>query len=211
MVNVPFPVQPLLPVKVHVPEIVLPLAVPESASVLPVGDPDSTVKPNFPFTFPLKSPLSVKEPPSVSPETKQGELVVKLKLETVSDPSPFPFSEVPNVNTVALPPLTSVAFHVPLMFDAFELFEPQPISARLINKTMPAANRLMKIPLALEFEGARKARCENQRRGGFEPQCTSLTVETLRGGFCCAHWQVIEDADCGGKPRLTRHGVVSSN
>jgi hypothetical protein len=188
MVNVPFPVQPLLPVKVHVPEIVLPFAVPESPSVLPVGDPESTVKPNFPFTFPLKFPLSVKEPLSVSPETKQGELVVKLKLETVSEPSPFTFNEVPKVNTVALPPLTNVAFQFPLMFDGFELFEPQPISTRLMNKTIPAANHLMKIPLALEFEGARKARCENRRRGGFGPQGTSLIVETLRGGFCCVHW-----------------------
>lgn len=148
MVNVPFPVQPLLPVKVHVPEIVFPFAVPDSASVLPVGDPDCTLKPNFPFTFPLKSPLRVKEPLSFSPETKQGELVVKLKLDTLNDPSPLTFNEVPKVNTVALPPLTNVAFHVPLMFDEFELFEAQPTSARLINKTIPVANRLMKIPLA---------------------------------------------------------------
>jgi hypothetical protein len=187
MVNVPFPVQPLLPVRVHVPEIVLPFALPESASVLPVGDPDSTVKPNFPFTAPLKFPLSVKEPVSVSPETKHGELVVKLKLETLSEPSPFSFNEVPKVNTVAFPPLTNVAFHVPLMLDGFELFEPQPISARLISKTIPATNRLMKTPLASEFEGARKARCENRRSGGFLPQGTSLTVETLQGEFCCAH------------------------
>jgi hypothetical protein len=188
MVNVPFPVQPLLPVKVHVPEIVLPFAVPESVSVLPAGDPDCTVKPNVPFTAPLKFPLSVKEPLSVSPETKHGELVLKLKLETLSEPSLFTVKEVPKVKTVALPPLTSVAFHVPLMLEGFELFEPQPISARLINKTIPAANRLMKIPLALELEGARRARCENHRRGGFGPQGTSLAVETLRRGFCCAHW-----------------------
>ncbi len=70
---------------------VLPLPVPESASVLPAGDPDCTVKPNFPFTIPLKFPLSVKEPLSVSSDTKHGELVVKLKLETLSEPSPFTF------------------------------------------------------------------------------------------------------------------------
>jgi hypothetical protein len=74
-----------------------------------------------------------------------------------------------------------------LMLDGFELFEPQPISARLISKTIPATNRLMKTPLALKFEGARKARCENRRSGGFVPQGTSLTAETLPGGFCCAH------------------------
>jgi hypothetical protein len=153
MVNVPFPVQPLLPVRVHVPETVLPFAVPDSASVLPLGDPDSTVKPNFPFTAPLKFPLSVKEPVSVSPETKHGELVVKLKLETLSEPSPFTVKEVPKLNTVALPPLTNVAFHVPLMFDGFELFEPQPISARLINKTIPAANCFMKFPSLWSSKG----------------------------------------------------------
>jgi hypothetical protein len=170
MVKVPFPVQPLLPVKLHVPEIVLPFAVPESVSVLPVGDPDCTVKPNFPFTAPLKFPLSVKEPLSVSPETKQGELVVKLKLETLSEPSPFTVKEVPKVKTVALPPLTNVAFHVPLMFEGFELFEPQPISARLVNSRIAAANRFMRITLALNSEGARRAKCGNRRRGGFGPQ-----------------------------------------
>ena len=147
MVNVPFPVQPLLPVRVHVPEIVLPFAVPDSASVLPLGDPDSTVKPNFPFTAPLKFPLSVKEPVSVSPETKHGELVVKLKLETLSEPSPFTVKEVPKVNTVALPPLTNVAFHVPLMFEAVLLSEPQPVSTMPINNTNATANCFMRIPL----------------------------------------------------------------
>jgi hypothetical protein len=146
MVKVPFPVQPLLPVKVHVPEIVLPFAVPLSVRVLPAGDPDCTVKPNLPFTFPLKLPLSVKEPLSVSPETKHGELVVKLKLETLSELSLFTVSAVPKVNTVALPLLISVAFHVPLMLAGFELFDPQPISARLINTTNVAANCFIRIP-----------------------------------------------------------------
>ena len=100
MVNVPLPVQLPLPVNVHVPEMVLPFAVPESASVLPAGDPDCTVKPNFPVTIPLKFPLRMKEPLSVSSDTKHGELVVKLKLETLSEPSPFTFNEVPKAKTV---------------------------------------------------------------------------------------------------------------
>ena len=50
IVKVPFPVQPPLPVRAHVPEIVLPLAVPLSASVLPDGSPDCTFMPNAPFT-----------------------------------------------------------------------------------------------------------------------------------------------------------------
>src|SRR5215475_12934857 len=89
MVKVPFPVQPPVPVKVQVPEMVLPFAVPSSASELPDGSPDCTFIPKVPFTFPLKFPLSVKEPVSVSPETKQGEFVVNLKLVMLSVPSLF--------------------------------------------------------------------------------------------------------------------------
>ena len=146
IVNVPLPVQPPLPVSVHAPEIVLPLVVPESASVLPVGDPDSTVKPNFPFAVPLKFPLSVKEPLSVSPETKHGEFALNWKLEMLSEPSPLTVNEVPKSKTDELPPLINVAFHVPLMLEGFVLFEPQPISARLINTTNITANRFMRIP-----------------------------------------------------------------
>jgi hypothetical protein len=100
IVKVPLPVQPPLPVNVHVPEMVLPFAVPESVRVFPAGDPDCTVKPNFPFAIPLKFPPSVKEPLSVSSDTKHGELVVKLKLETLSEPSPFTYNEVPKVKTL---------------------------------------------------------------------------------------------------------------
>src|SRR5262249_27914255 len=144
MVKVPFPVQPPLPVKVQVPEMVLPFAVPSSASVLPDGSPDCTFIPKVPFTFPLKLPLSVKEPVSVSPETKQGEFVVNLKLVTLSVPSLFSCNEVPNAKTVALPPLTSVAFQVPLILDVFELLEPQPASASPIKSTNITPNCFMK-------------------------------------------------------------------
>jgi hypothetical protein len=43
MVKLPDPLQPVPPVKVHMPEIVFPFAVPVRASVLPLGDPDCTV------------------------------------------------------------------------------------------------------------------------------------------------------------------------
>lgn len=144
IVNVPFPVQPPLPFSVHVPEIVLPLAVPDIARVLPDGVPDWTFMPNFPFMAPLKFPLSVKDPLSVSPETKHDELVVNWKFDTVSELSPLTCKEVPKENTVVLPPLVNVAFHVPLMLEAFELFEPQPISAMHMNTTNTAANRCMR-------------------------------------------------------------------
>src|SRR3954467_14205382 len=156
MVKVPFPLQPPLPVRVQVPAIVFPLAAPESASVLPAGDPDCTVKPNLPFTLPLKSPLSVNEPVSVSPETKQGESVVKVKLETLRDPSPLTFSEVPKAKAVELLPLISVAFQLPLMFDALELFDPHPISARPIESTKATANCFMKFPPGKSPKGAQE-------------------------------------------------------
>jgi hypothetical protein len=135
IVNEPAPVQPALPVNVHVPEIVLPFAVPESVKSFPEGDPESTEKPKLPFIWPLKFPLRVKEPLSVSPETKHGESVVKLKFEIDKELSPFTFSDVPKVNR-ACPPLllVSVAFQVPLMLDGFE-FEPQPISVTLATSS----------------------------------------------------------------------------
>ena len=144
MVNVPFPVQPPPPVSVQVPVIVLPFAVPVRASVLPAGVPDSTVSPKWPFTFPLKSPACVNEPFSVSPETKHGELVVKLKLKTFSEPLPLDCNEVPKANAVELPLPNKVAFQVPLMFDAFELFEPHPKSARPNTRTNATAKCFIK-------------------------------------------------------------------
>lgn len=143
MVNVPEPVQPVLPVSVHVPEMVLPAAVPESVSVLPAGDPERTVNPNLPFTWPLKFPLSVNEPLSDSPETKHGELVLKLKFEIVSEPSPFTLSDVPKVKTgELLPLLIRVAFQVPLMLDGFE-FEAQSIRVKLAISSAARAKCFM--------------------------------------------------------------------
>src|SRR5579864_8440899 len=105
IVNVPEPVQPVPPIRVQLPEMVFPLTVPVSESVLPAGVPDVTVMPNEPFTWPLKFPLSVKDPDSVSPETKHDELVVNLKFVTFSDPSALTARDVPNVKTGVLLPL----------------------------------------------------------------------------------------------------------
>lgn len=89
MVNVPEP-----PVNVQFPEIVFPLTVPIIASVFPIGVPDWIVRSNLPFTCPLKVPLRVKEPVSVSPELKQGEMEVNLKFETLMVPLLFCWSVV---------------------------------------------------------------------------------------------------------------------
>ena len=82
----PEPVQPLPPVRDHVPVIVSPFAVPVSESVLPLGDPDTTLNVKDPVTLPLKSPVKANDPLSVSPDTKHGEFVEKLKFADAECP-----------------------------------------------------------------------------------------------------------------------------
>ena len=65
MVKLPDPVQALLPVRVQVPVIVLPLTAPDRVKVLPLGVDDCTVMPNLPLTLPLKFPPHINEPLSV--------------------------------------------------------------------------------------------------------------------------------------------------
>jgi hypothetical protein len=72
------------PVRVQVPVTALFFTVPCNVRVLPLGVPDWMVIPNPPVTFPLKFPLRVKDPVSVSPEAKHGDELVKLKLVTVT-------------------------------------------------------------------------------------------------------------------------------
>lgn len=103
IVKLPLPLQPVPPTSVHVPEIVFPFAVLVRVSVLPLGFPDVTVNWNVPSTLPLKSPLKMKEPASVSPDTKHGEFDLNWKLVTTSDPSPFTTNEVVKPKT-AFPP-----------------------------------------------------------------------------------------------------------
>src|SRR5215831_15442959 len=114
IVNVPDPVQPELPVRVHVPVIVFPLSAPVRVRVLPAGDDDCTAMPNLPPTLPLKFPAKVKEPLSVS-EAKHGELLAKLKFVMFNDPSLLTAIEVPNAKTGESPPLIRLAFQFPLM------------------------------------------------------------------------------------------------
>src|SRR6202007_1694442 len=86
IVNVPLPLQPAPPARDQLPEIVFPLTVPVRVSVLPPGEPDRILIPNWPETLPLKFPLSANVPLSVSPDTKHAELVEKWKLLTVRVP-----------------------------------------------------------------------------------------------------------------------------
>ena len=79
--------------------MVLPLTTPDRVRVLPPGAPDCTFIPNLPATLPLKFPVSANEPLSVSPETKHGEFVEKLKLLMVRVPLVASASEVLKANT----------------------------------------------------------------------------------------------------------------
>ena len=99
MVKVPLPLQPEPPARIQVPEMVFPLTAPVRVRVLPPGDPERTLMPNWPETLPLKSPLSAKVPLSVSPDTKQTEFVEKRKLLMVTVPLlPVAASAVVNAN-----------------------------------------------------------------------------------------------------------------
>jgi hypothetical protein len=92
MVKVPFPLHPVPPVRIQVPEIVLPFTVPSSVSTLFVapGNIVVTVKLNVPVTLPLRFPMKPKVPVSdVWSEAKQGPGDVKEKLVTLSV-SPLP-------------------------------------------------------------------------------------------------------------------------
>src|SRR5215475_1825287 len=127
MVKLPFPVQPGLPARIHVPDIVLPLIVPVRVRVFPPGDPDRTLMPNWPETLPLKSPVSANVPLSVSSETKQFEFVVKRKLLMVTDPLfPVACSAVEKANIWVPLVSVSVAVQLPLMLPDCLLLEPQP-------------------------------------------------------------------------------------
>jgi len=140
-VKLPEPVQ-LVPLMVHLPLIVLPCTVPFRLSVLPAGVPEFTVSPKLPVTLPLKFPLRVTEPVSVSPDTKQPELLVNWTFEIFNDPSPFTVSAVPKLRAVALLESFSVACHVPLILE-LELFAPHPIRTRPHATTTVATNCLM--------------------------------------------------------------------
>lgn len=111
--------------------------------------------PNLPFTLPLKSPLRMNEPFSVSPEVKHDEFVVKLKFAKATDPLLLlTVMVVPKVNTGEFPPLTRLAFQFPFTLLALELFEPHPISAKLIANRIATANCFIRNPPSRSPKGA---------------------------------------------------------
>lgn len=83
----PFPLQPVKPVSVQVPEMVLPFTVPWSVSTLLVAPGNIVVMviPNVPVTLPLKLPIKPMVAVSdVWYEAKHDPADVKVKLVTLS-------------------------------------------------------------------------------------------------------------------------------
>jgi hypothetical protein len=161
IVKLPAPVQPTLPVSAQVPLIVPPLAFPVSVSVFPEGDPDRIEKPKAPVTLPLKSPLSVKVPLSVSPLTKHGELLVKLKLLTVNVPLPLCVIVVVKAKICVPPVSVSEAVQFPLTFPL--LLEPPPHPAR-VNPTANIAIAAASFVINEVFPSS--VRTDENRRSG---------------------------------------------
>lgn len=86
MVKVPLPVHPVAPVRVQVPVIVPPVTAPCNVNTL-LGEREVVVivNPNWPVTFPLKSPDRANEPVSVVGVVKQEPEVVKVKFTTFKE------------------------------------------------------------------------------------------------------------------------------
>ena len=140
----PEPWQPVPPVRVHVPLIVLPFAVPVRVSTLLLGEVDTTLNWNWPVRLPLKFPPKAKDPLSVSPDTKQ-ELEEIVRLVTLSVPSLFSVIEVVKVNACDPSELfVSTAVQLPLMLLEFELLEPHPMSTRAAASNNATASFFIK-------------------------------------------------------------------
>src|SRR6516164_7033985 len=87
-------------------------------NVSPLGFPDVIVSWKAPVTLPLKFPLRTNAPLPVSPETKHGVCVVKVRLVTVTVVPTICVKVVVSANTGALLVLVRVALQLPLMFPA---------------------------------------------------------------------------------------------
>ena len=127
MLNVPVPLQPVMPVSTQFPEIVPPLTVPCSVSTLfaPPANIVEMVIWNVPITLPLKFALNANDPVCVVGVLKQFPEVEKLKLETVNDDVPLLWvNDVLKAKAGVPSGFDNAAFQVPLTLP--EPLEPPP-------------------------------------------------------------------------------------
>jgi len=135
MVKAPDPLQPApVPVSVQLPVIEPPVNVPTIVSSfvpLVFEDPDCTVSWKLPVVTPPEVPVTVKAPVAVVPKAKHDDVVVKLRLVTLSVPL-FPVRVTVKARAVDPSVLFSVAVQFPLML-LLPLELPQPDNASAIE------------------------------------------------------------------------------
>jgi hypothetical protein len=163
-VKVPFPVHPwVVPVKFHVPVIVLLFTVPCRTRVLPLGVPDVIVNWKAPVILPLKLPLRTKDPVCDPPEVKHGVDVVKLRFVPVTEVPLLWLKVVVNVKS-CVP--VSVAVQLPVtVFELLELPPPQARRIRPTTITIAIPNCFIETPSSVQTLSALKsrARCAQRR------------------------------------------------
>jgi hypothetical protein len=142
MVNVPFPLHPVVLVNAQLPVILLLATLPVRVSVFPLGVAETIIIVNVPVTDPLKLPVSANDPVSVPAVPKHESFsVVNVRFVTLT---PVPLVCVKVVVKAKAGPLllfgsVKVAVQFPLMFP--ELLEPPPQAL-----TISARNRTNRVP-----------------------------------------------------------------
>jgi hypothetical protein len=138
IVNVPDPVHPPVPVKFHVPVIVLLATFPSSVTVFPLGVPDMIVSWKAPMIFPLEFWLRTNDPVCDPPEVKQLVDVVKVRFVPVTVAVPLPWvRDVVNAKAGVPSVFASVADQLPVTVgELLELPPPHPISTKPNTRTI---------------------------------------------------------------------------
>jgi hypothetical protein len=171
-VKVPDPVQPPVPVKVHMPVTVLLFSIPCCRiSVLPGGVPDVMVNWKLPVIFPLKFPFRTNDPVSDPPEVKQGVDVEKLRFVPVTVALSLPWvSDVVNARASVPSLFVSVAAQFPeTVFEVFELPPPQATRTRPIARTIAIPNCFINTPAILSLNPYRPLKSRPSSR-----QCKNI-------------------------------------
>jgi len=155
IVKFPAPVHPPVPVKVHVPLIVLLFTIPCCrVSVLPGGVPDVMVNWNVPVIFPLKFPLRTNDPVCDPPEVKQVFDVVKLRLVPVTTVPLLCVRDVVNPKRAGVPSVfVSVAVQLPVtVAELLEFPPPHAASTKPSARTIAIPNCFMATPQFIPLE-----------------------------------------------------------
>lgn len=129
---------PPVPVKVHVPVMVLLATVPSRVRVLPLGVPDMIVSWKEPMIFPLEFWLRTNDPACDPPEVKQEVDVVKVRFVPVTATVPLScVRDVVNAKAGVPSVFVSVADQLPVTVgELLELPPPHATSTRPSTRTI---------------------------------------------------------------------------